>query len=42
MTPSREDLPTKAKEVPYPHEVRLALLDTNPQSPIFLIVMYPV
>ena len=29
MTPSLEGLPTKAKEVPSPHEVRLALLDTN-------------
>ena len=30
MTPSLEWLPTKAKEAPSPHEVRLALLDTNP------------
>ena len=30
MTPSLEGLPTKAKEAPSPHEVRLALLDTNP------------
>ena len=29
MTPSLEGLPTKAKEAP-PHEVRLALLNTNP------------
>ena len=29
MTPSLEGLPTKAKEAPSPHEVRLALLDTN-------------
>ena len=27
---SLEGSPTKAKEVPSPHEVRLALLDTNP------------
>ena len=30
MTPSLEGWPTKAKEAPYPDEVRLALLDTNP------------
>ena len=30
MTPSLERWPTKAKEAPSPHEVRLALLDTNP------------
>ena len=30
MTPSLEGWPTKAKETPSPHEVRLALLDTNP------------
>ena len=30
MTPSLEGWPTKAKEVPSPHEVRLALLDTDP------------
>ena len=30
MTPSLEGWPTKAKEVPSPHEVRLAPLDTNP------------
>ena len=30
MTPSLEGLPTKAKEAPSPHEVRLALPDTNP------------
>ena len=29
MTPSLEGWPTKAKETP-PHEVKLALLDTNP------------
>ena len=34
MTPSLEGWPTKAKEAPSPHEVRLALLDTNP---IFLM-----
>ena len=35
MTPSRKRWPTKAKEAPSPHEVRLVLLDTNPvfQSP---------
>ena len=30
MIPSLEGLPTKAKEAPSSHEVRLALLDTNP------------
>ena len=30
MTPTLEGWPTKAKEAPSPHEVRLALLDTNP------------
>ena len=30
MTPSLERLPTKSKEAPSPHEVRLAPLDTNP------------
>ena len=30
MTPSLEGLPTKTKKTPSPHEVRLALLDTNP------------
>ena len=30
MTPSLEGWPTKAKEAPSPHEVRLAPLDTNP------------
>ena len=30
MTPSLEGWPTTAKEAPSPHEVRLALLDTNP------------
>ena len=30
MTPSLEGWRTKAKEAPSPHEVRLALLDTNP------------
>ena len=30
MTPSLEEWPTKAKEAPSAHEVRLALLDTNP------------
>ena len=30
MIPSLEGLPTKAKETPSPHEVRLAPLDTNP------------
>ena len=28
VTPSLEESPTKAKEAPSPHEVRLALLDT--------------
>ena len=30
MTPSLEGWPTKAKQAPSPHEVRLAPLDTNP------------
>ena len=30
VTPSLEGWPTKAKEAPSPHEVRLATLDTNP------------
>ena len=30
VTPSLEGWPTKAKEVPSPHEVRLAPLDTTP------------
>ena len=30
MTPSLEGWPTKAKEAPSRHEVRLAPLDTNP------------
>ena len=30
MIPSLEGWPTKTKEAPSPHEVRLALLDTNP------------
>ena len=30
MTPPLERWPTKAKEAPFPHEVRLALLYTNP------------
>ena len=30
MAPSLEGSPTKAKEAPSPHEVRLALLNTNP------------
>ena len=30
MTPSLEGRPTKAKETPSPHEVRLAPLDINP------------
>ena len=30
VTPSLEGLPTKAKEAPFPHEVRVAPLDTNP------------
>ena len=29
MTPSLEGWPTKAKQAPSPHEVRLAPLDTN-------------
>ena len=30
VIPSLEGLPTKAKEAPSPHEVRLTPLDTNP------------
>ena len=30
MTPSLEGLPTKVKEAPFPHEVRLAPLETKP------------
>ena len=30
MTPSLEGWPTKAKEAPSPHEVRISPLDTNP------------
>ena len=30
VTPSLEGWPTKAKEAPSPHEVRLTPLDTNP------------
>ena len=30
VTPSLEGWPTKAKEAPSPHEVRMALLDNNP------------
>ena len=30
MIPSLEGWPTKAKDVPSPHEVRMAPLDTNP------------
>ena len=30
MTPPLEGLPTKAKEAPSPHEVKLVPLDTNP------------
>ena len=30
MTPTLKGWPTKAKEAPSPHEVRLALLDMNP------------
>ena len=30
MMPSIDGWPTKAKEAPFPHEVRLTPLDTNP------------
>ena len=30
VTPSLEGWPTKVKEAPFPHEVRLTPLDTNP------------
>ena len=33
MTSSPEGLPTKAKEAPCPHEIRLSPLDTNPVFP---------
>ena len=32
VTRSLEEWPTKAKEAPSPHQVRLALLDTNPRE----------
>ena len=32
VIPSLEGWPTKAKEAPSPHEVRVAPLDTNPVS----------
>ena len=32
VTPSLEGWPTKAKEAPFPHEVRLTPLDTNPSQ----------
>ena len=35
MIPSLEGWPTKAKEAPSPHELRLALLDTNP---VFIVL----
>ena len=34
MTPSLVGWPTKAKEAPSPHEVRLTLLDTKPSIPM--------
>ena len=41
MIPSLEGLPTKAKEAPSPHEVRLAPVDTNPVFQIlFKSLMY--
>ena len=30
MTPSLDGRPTRAKEAPSPHQLRLILLDTNP------------
>ena len=30
MIPSLKGWPTKAKEAPYPHEVRMSSMDTNP------------
>ena len=30
VTPSLEGWPTKVEEAPFPHEVKLTLLDTNP------------
>ena len=33
MTPLLEEWPTKAKEAPSFHEIRLTLLDTNPVFP---------
>ena len=38
MTPSLEGRPTKAKETPSPHEVRLAPLGTNPVFQYFALI----
>ena len=49
MKPSLEGWPTKAKEAASPHELRLALLDTNPvfqclrdeSKTVFSAVLHP-
>ena len=38
-TPSLEEWPTKAKEAPFPHEVSLAPLDTNPGEAVELVLI---
>ena len=40
MIPSLEGWPTKAKEAPSPHEVRLTPLDTNPVFDYLSISLY--
>ena len=44
MTPSLEGWPTKAKEAPSPHKVRLAPLDTNPVfqslADLYVVLIY--
>ena len=37
MTPSREGWPTKAKEAPSAHELRLTPLDTNPGNQHYIL-----
>ena len=39
VRPSLEGWPAKAKEAPSPHEVRLALADTNPVFQSLRIIM---
>ena len=38
MTPSLEVWQTKAKEIPSPHKVRLAPLDTNPVFQCLVVI----